>query len=512
MGFRILRRAGVGWCSSWNLLERRRRVAGDKTIVRPPGFRHRVAAHTQWDPATAAANTAPQRPGTHGPVPRRPLRCRLESCSRGVADRDQLLRWGDGTTGGGSIGTMLQQHRGQGVDDLFGCPPSVATRWVRSPGFSAGSSSCAPTLRWPYTSSSSHQHRSERHLPALHRREGSVLKMLLHGVPATTYPRHRRRWRLGRIDHEIDGRTMPVASGPADVQRLLRLVRRVCRCNPRGPEAAAASDHSPEPHANLRRWSGSRLTLVLELDGSVFGVSMVWLELDAFSPTAMVGTGLLHVDVRLDDVLRRCRRKMMFLVGLASTSRSALPGSISSSYSPPLHLDGGFPPRGVFAAPSHVMPKPPRLTPGGCPRRLLSHVCRSPTSTGSPDGPLVPSCAATVARSWIAQRLRCTEPRHRSPNLIDASPPHADDPRCRRLLIVPFAPIGSSDRTDVRHGRRRLSGCRRHSRERCPVDGSSNVSKSFWLAVDSSPPARSGAVGSWRGWACRHTHTSPVAR
>ena len=184
--------------------------------------------------------------------------------------------------------------------------------------------------------------------PAFHRREGVVLGVLPARVPA---PRL-----LGVVDDGdwvalaiewVDGR-MPVATDRADVARLLGVLERMADVTdgvdlPGVADFAAAhrglSGHwirlAADPLPGLDEWSRRHLEHLAALD--------------ALAPEATVGTHLVHVDTRTDNVLLAATGPGGdVLVDWPGAARGA-PWIDLVGLLPALHLDGGPPPADVFA-------------------------------------------------------------------------------------------------------------------------------------------------------------------
>ena len=291
------------------------------------------------------------------------------------------------------------------MDDLLGSAV-VATRGV-SGGFSPGPAVRAELEDGRVVFIKAAGTALNEQSPGLHRREGAVLEMLPPGVPA---PRL-----LGVVDDGdwvalaiewIDGR-MPVASDPADVQRLLDLLHRVADAT-EGTELSGFGSFA-ETHANLcGHWQRLAADPHPELDGWSLRHLDRLAELDALSPAAMVGTGLLHVDVRTDNVLfADAGPEGDLLVDWPGASLGA-PWIDLVGLLPALHLDGGPPPEEVFAA-APLARHAEATAVDAFVAALAGYFTRMSLLPPPPGLPTVRSFQAAqagVARSWIAQRLQ----------------------------------------------------------------------------------------------------------
>ena len=243
--------------------------------------------------------------------------------------------------------------------------------------------------------------------PAMHRREAAVLDLLPPAVPAARL--------LGTVDDGdwvalaiewVDGR-MPAADDPDDVGRLLDLLRRVAEA-PQGAELThlepLAVTHpdlwghwtklAAEPHPDLDEWSRRHLDRLAELD--------------AQAPAATVGSHLLHVDVRTDNVvLAHAAPSADVLVDWPGASLGA-PWVDLVALLPALHLDGGPPPSAVMEG----APLARAADPGAIDTfvvALAGYFTRSsllPAPPGLPTLRPFQAAQGAIARDWSAQRLQ----------------------------------------------------------------------------------------------------------
>lgn len=243
--------------------------------------------------------------------------------------------------------------------------------------------------------------------PAMHRREAAVLDLLPPAVPAARL--------LGTVDDGdwvalaiewVDGR-MPAADDPDDVGRLLDLLRRVAEA-PQGAELThlepLAVTHpdlwghwtelAAEPHPDLDGWSRRHLDRLAELD--------------AQAPAATVGSHLLHVDVRTDNVvLAHAAPSADVLVDWPGASLGA-PWVDLVALLPALHLDGGPPPSAVMEG----SPLARAADPGAIDTfvvALAGYFTRSsllPAPPGLPTLRPFQAAQGAIARDWSAQRLQ----------------------------------------------------------------------------------------------------------
>lgn len=243
--------------------------------------------------------------------------------------------------------------------------------------------------------------------PVIHRREAAVLGMLPPNVPA---PRL-----LGVVDDGdwvaliiewVDGR-MPVAADPTDVQRLLRLLRRVAdathdaELSGLGTVAETHGDlcgHwqllAAEPVPGLDDWSRRHLDRLADLD--------------ALAPAATVGSDLLHVDVRTDNVI-------LAETGPAGDVLVDWPGaSLGAAWVdlvgllPALHLDRGPPPWDVFATASVARDADPAAVDAFV-ASLAGYFTRMsllPPPPGLPTVRAFQAAQGAIARTWTAHRLQ----------------------------------------------------------------------------------------------------------
>jgi hypothetical protein len=291
------------------------------------------------------------------------------------------------------------------VDTLLGSP--VTTTREVSGGFSPG-----PAVRADLTdgrtvfikaAGSSLNEQS----PVLHRREASVLGVLPASVPA---PRL-----LGVVDDGdwvalaiewVDGR-MPVAADPTDVQRLLGLLHRVADATHdaglRGIRPFAETHGNlcghwqllaAEPHPGLDGWSSRHLDRLAEMD--------------AMAPAAAVGSDLLHIDVRTDNVIFADG-------GPAGDVLVDWPGaSLGAAWVdlvallPALHLDGGPPPWDVFSAAPIARDADPAAVDAFV-AALAGYFTRMsllPPPLGLPTVRAFQAAQGGIARAWTARRLQ----------------------------------------------------------------------------------------------------------
>ena len=204
----------------------------------------------------------------------------------------------------------------------------------------------------------------------------------------------------------VDGR-MPAADDPDDVGRLLDLLRRVAEA-PQGGELThlepLAVTHpdlwghwtelAAEPHPDLDAWSRRHLDRLAELD--------------AQAPAATVGSHLLHVDVRTDNVvLAHAAPSADVLVDWPGASLGA-PWVDLVALLPALHLDGGPPPSAVMEG----SPLARAADPGAIDTfvvALAGYFTRSsllPAPPGLPTLRPFQAAQGAIARDWSAQRLQ----------------------------------------------------------------------------------------------------------
>ncbi len=291
------------------------------------------------------------------------------------------------------------------VDTVLGSPVE-ATHEV-SGGFSPGPAVRAELLDgravFVKAAGSSLNERS----PVMHRREAAVLGMLPPDVPA---PRL-----LGVVDDGdwvaliiewVDGR-MPVAADSTDVQRLLALLRRVADATHSaelGGIGTLAETHgdlcghwerlAAEPDPGLDDWSRRHLDRLAELD--------------ARAPAAAVGSDLLHVDVRTDNVI-------LAEAGPAGDVLVDWPGaSLGAAWVdlvgllPALHLDGGPPPWDVFDTASVARDADPTAVDAfvAAIAGYFTRMSLLPPPPGLPTVRAFQAAQGVIARTWTARRLQ----------------------------------------------------------------------------------------------------------
>ena len=283
--------------------------------------------------------------------------------------------------------------------------PVVATHGVRG-GFSPGPAVRADLADGRIVFIKAAGTEPNPHSPVMHRREAAVLTVIPAAVPA---PRL-----LGVVDDGdwvalatewVDGR-MPSASNPADVARLIGVLDRVA--------GAAADVELPGllPFADAHRSLGGHWTrLATEPLPGLDEWSHRHLEhlvaLDQLAPAATVGTNLVHVDTRTDNVLlAETGPPDDVLVDWPGASLGA-PWIDLVALLPALHLDGGPPPSDIFA--THPLGR--RAEPGAVDTFLASlagYFTRQsllPPPPGLPTVRRFQAAQGTIARHWLAERL-----------------------------------------------------------------------------------------------------------
>jgi hypothetical protein len=291
------------------------------------------------------------------------------------------------------------------VDELLGSP--VVTTDPVSGGFSPGPAVRAGLADGRTVFIKAAGTVLNPHSPSMHRREGAVLGVLPGAVPA---PRL-----LGVVDDGdwvalaiewVDGR-MPMATDPHDVDRLVGVLERMAAATagielPGVVDFAAAhrslGGHwirlAADPLPGLDAWSRRHLDRLVELD--------------AAAPAATVGTHLVHVDTRTDNVLLdRADPAGDVLVDWPGASIGA-PWIDLVGLLPALHLDGGPPPADAFAA--HRLGR--RADPVAVDAFLASitgYLVRQsllPPPPGLPTLRPFQAAQGEIARRWLADRLR----------------------------------------------------------------------------------------------------------
>jgi aminoglycoside phosphotransferase (APT) family kinase protein len=291
------------------------------------------------------------------------------------------------------------------VDDVLGSAV-VVTRGV-SGGFSPGPAVRAELEDGRVVFIKAASTALNEQSPGMHRREGVVLGMLPPDIPA---PRL-----LGVLDDGdwvalaiewIDGR-MPVASDPADVQRLLDVLHRVADAT-EGTELSGFGSFA-ETHGNLcGHWQLLAADPHPHLDGWSLRHLDRLAELDAVAPAAMAGTCLLHLDVRTDNVLLADSGPEGDLLVDWPGAALGAPWIDLVGLLPALHLDGGPPPEEVFAA-AALAGHADTTAVDAFVAALAGYFTRMsllPPPPGLPTVRAFQAAQGEVARSWIAQRLR----------------------------------------------------------------------------------------------------------
>ena len=290
------------------------------------------------------------------------------------------------------------------LDVVLGSPV-VATHRVRG-GFSPGPAVRADLSDGRVVFIKAAGTEQNPHSPAMHRREGAVLGMFPAAVPA---PRL-----LGIVDNGdwvalaiewVDGRT-PSASNPADIARLLGVLDRVAATTTdvELPGLASFADAhrslgghwthlAAEPLPGLDEWSRRHLEHLAALD--------------AVAAAATVGTNLVHVDTRTDNVLLAdAGPPNDVLVDWPGASLGA-PWIDLVALLPALHLDGGPPPSDIFA--THPLGR--RADPFAVDAFLASlagYFTRQsllPPPPGLPTVRRFQAAQGRIARRWLAERL-----------------------------------------------------------------------------------------------------------
>jgi aminoglycoside phosphotransferase (APT) family kinase protein len=291
------------------------------------------------------------------------------------------------------------------VDTVLGSPVE-ATREV-SGGFSPGPAVRAELLDGRTVFVKAAGSSLNEQSPVMHRHEAAVLGTLPPNVPA---PRL-----LGVVDDGdwvaliiewVDGR-MPVAADSTDVQRLFALLRRVAdavHSAELGGIGTVAETHADlfghwqllavEPDPRLDDWSRRHIDRLAELD--------------AVAPAATVGSNLLHVDVRTDNVI-------LAESGSAGDVLVDWPGaSLGAAWVdlvvllPALHLDGGPPPWDVFGTASVADHADP-VAVDAFVAALAGYFTRQsllPPPPGLPTVRAFQAAQGAIARTWTAHRLQ----------------------------------------------------------------------------------------------------------
>lgn len=291
-----------------------------------------------------------------------------------------------------------------GVDDMLGARV-VATRTVEG-GFSPGPAVRAELDDGRTVFLKAAGLELNRHTPGMHRREAHVLAVLPPAVPA---PRL-----LGVVDDGdwvvlavewIVGR-MPDPTDASDVERLLDLVGRLSRAGDgvRLDGVGAIAEVHPDlmghwirlttaPLPGLDDWSRRHLDRLAELDARV--------------PEAVVGSCLVHVDLRTDNVVFAAAGASSDVVVDWPGAAIGAPWVDLVGMLPALRLDGGPEPEDVFAAHPVGAAAPPTAVDAFV-VGIAGYLTRQsllPAPPGLPTVRAFQAAQGAITRHWVAVRL-----------------------------------------------------------------------------------------------------------